>query len=102
MPLFTRRRLFAGLGVIGAGAGFGAYKAAPFRYYEGPLTDHFDGTHFLDQVHSTPPKSTGEVLRWYMDRTRAQWPAWNASPFDDKPPRRVDDRTWRISYVGHA
>jgi L-ascorbate metabolism protein UlaG (beta-lactamase superfamily) len=102
MPLFTRRRIFAGLGVIGAAVGFGATRAAPFRYYEGPVSDHFDGTRFLDAEHGIPPKGTSEVLRWYVERKRAEWPAWNASPFDDRPPRRVDDRTWRISYVGHA
>jgi L-ascorbate metabolism protein UlaG (beta-lactamase superfamily) len=102
MPL-TRRRIFAGLAAVGAlGGGFAAYRAAPFRYYDGPPSDHFDGTRFLDAKHGMPPKSLPEVLRWYTRRERAEWPRWNASPFADKPPRRVDTPAWRISYVGHA
>jgi L-ascorbate metabolism protein UlaG (beta-lactamase superfamily) len=101
MPL-TRRRLFTGLAALGAAGGAGAYYSAPFRYYDGPPSDHFDGTRFLDPAHGMPPKSLPDVLRWYVQRERAEWPRWHASPFADKPPRRVDTPAWRISYVGHA
>ncbi|HWM48136.1 MAG TPA: MBL fold metallo-hydrolase [Xanthobacteraceae bacterium] len=102
MVNFSRRRLFAGLGALGAAGGLGFYQSGPHRYYDGPVSEHFDGVRFLDRRHGMPPKSTGEVLRWYSERERSPWPAWHASPFSDRPPRRVDDRTWRISYVGHA
>ena len=74
----------------------------PFQYYDGPLSDHFDGVRFRDPQHGSPPKSFADLLRWYADNKRATWPAWAPSPFADRPPRRVDDTTWRISYVGHA
>src|SRR5262245_4527364 len=102
MPM-TRRRIFTGLAALGvAGGASGAWRAAPFRYYDGPLSDHFDGSRFLDAKYGMAPKSLPEVLRWYSERERAQWPAQDPSPYSDKPPRRVDSVAWRISYIGHA
>ena len=37
--------------------------------YDGPVSDHFDGTHFFDP-DGVPPKSLGEVLRWQFGRGR--------------------------------
>jgi L-ascorbate metabolism protein UlaG (beta-lactamase superfamily) len=75
------------------------------RYYHGPVSDHFDGERFFDP-HGVPPKGRRDLARWFADRrlrgTRAKWPAWAPSPFADRPPRRVEGATLRISYVGHA
>ena len=77
--------LFGGLGVLTAGVGLGAWQTAPFRYYDGPTSDIFDGTRFLDARHGMPPKGLPEVLRWYRDRQQAEWPEWNPSSFADRP-----------------
>jgi L-ascorbate metabolism protein UlaG (beta-lactamase superfamily) len=75
------------------------------RYYNGPVSDHFDGEHFFDR-HGAPPRSRRELLRWMVDSrwrgTRAKWPARAPSPFADRPPARVGGQNWRVSYVGHA
>ena len=75
------------------------------RYYNGPISDHFDGERFFDR-HGAPPKSRRDLLRWMVDRnwrgTRAKWPAWAPSPYADRPPARVEGAIWRICYVGHA
>jgi L-ascorbate metabolism protein UlaG (beta-lactamase superfamily) len=75
------------------------------RYYNGPVSDHFDGERFYDR-HGVAPRSRRDLLRWYVDRhrrgTKAKWPAWAPSPCADRPPARVDGGVWRISYVGHA
>jgi L-ascorbate metabolism protein UlaG (beta-lactamase superfamily) len=74
------------------------------RYYHGPASDHFDGERFFDP-HGVPPRSRGDLLRWQLERRRgskAKWPARAASPFADRPPARVQDAVWRISYIGHA
>ena len=75
------------------------------RYYNGPVSDHFDGTHFFNP-HGSPPKGRGDLLRWLVDRlwrgTKAKWPARAPSPFTDRPPQRVEGASWRIAYVGHA
>jgi L-ascorbate metabolism protein UlaG (beta-lactamase superfamily) len=73
------------------------------RYYNGPVSDHFDGERFYDR-RGVPPKGRGDLLRWLFGRgrTRAKWPAWAPSPHRDNPPKRVTGSIWRISYIGHA
>jgi L-ascorbate metabolism protein UlaG (beta-lactamase superfamily) len=75
------------------------------RYYNGPVSDHFDGERFFDP-HGVPPKSRRDLLRWMVDRnwrgTRAKWPARAPSPYADRPPARVEGAIWRICCVGHA
>ena len=75
------------------------------RYYNGPPSDHFDGTRFFDPA-GAPPRSRGDLLRWMVSSRwrgiRAKWPAWAPSPYADRPPPRVAGAAWRISYVGHA
>src|SRR5262249_19380280 len=98
----TRRRLFGGIAALGAmGLGGLGLRAHVRRYYDGPPSDHFDGTRFFDAPGSAP-KSLADLARWQAARDKAEWPAWAPSPFSDRPPRRVDGAAWRISYVGHA
>jgi L-ascorbate metabolism protein UlaG (beta-lactamase superfamily) len=99
----TRRRLLSLLGGIAAVLGLSALWASRMRSYDGPVSDHFDGTHFFDPDGS-PPKSLSEVLRWQFgpDRQRATWPEWAPSPYADMPPPRVTGDRVRLSYVGHA
>jgi L-ascorbate metabolism protein UlaG (beta-lactamase superfamily) len=100
---FTRRRL---LGLL---AGVAVFTGAPsvwiyrMKAYAGPVSDHFDGTHFFDPDGS-PPKHPLDVLRWQFgrDRQRHQWPEWAPSPYADTPPPRVAGDKVRLSFVGHA
>src|ERR1700752_1950815 len=101
MPLFSRRRLFAGFAAIGAVAGVFGIRPASARYYDGPVSDHFDGTRFFDP-YSSPPKSVTTLFRWYTSREKAPWPERAPSPYRDTPPARVEGPEWRFSYVGHA
>ncbi len=98
----TRRRLFGGLAGLTAlaGTGWGA-QSANARYYQGPVSDHFDGVRFFDP-HGMPPKSFADVLRWWATEPKADWPEWLPSEISDRPPQRVNSSRWRISYVGHA
>src|ERR1700694_5461463 len=98
----SRRRILSSLGALTAvgAAGFGA-RSALARYYDGPLSDHFDGVHFFD-AHGSQPKKLSELLWWYTHRDDAKWPEWAPSPYSDRPPRRVDGSALRISLVGHA
>jgi L-ascorbate metabolism protein UlaG (beta-lactamase superfamily) len=98
----SRRRIFTALGALSAaGAGGLAARAARTRYYDGPVSDHFDGTRFVDP-DGTPPKGPRDMIRWWTGPAKAQWPAWAPSPYADRPPARVAGHAWRISYVGHA
>ncbi len=75
------------------------------RYYNGPVSDHFNGERFFDP-NAAAPKGRPDLLRWMADRTfrgtKAKWPAWAPSPYADRPPARVTGAAWRISYIGHA
>ncbi len=75
------------------------------RYYNGPVSDHFDGERFFD-AQGAPPRNRLDLLRWLLVRrwrgTRAKWPAWAPSPYADRPPPRVTGAACRISYIGHA
>ncbi|MDO9059075.1 MAG: MBL fold metallo-hydrolase, partial [Bradyrhizobium sp.] len=99
----TRRRLLTVVASLAAGAGLSASWASRMKIYDGPVSDHFDGTQFFDP-DGVPPKSLGEVLRWQFggDRQRAIWPEWAPSPHADTPPPRVDGDKVRLSFVGHA
>ena len=71
------------------------------HYYDGPISDRFDGERFHDP-HGAPPKDRGALWRWHRSRRPAKWPDWWPSPFADHPPQRVDGHNLRVSYVGHA
>lgn len=71
------------------------------KFYQGLVTDHFDGTQFFDP-DGVPPKSLLDVLRWRFTHKPAKWPDWAPSPFADTPPQRVSGDGARLSYVGHA
>ena len=98
----TRRRVFTALAALAA-AGLGGLgiRSAAARYYDGPVSDHFDGVRFFDPQGS-PPNSIAKLLRWYTGRSKAEWPAWAPSPYADRPPERIAGAAWRISFVGHA
>ena len=73
------------------------------KTYDGPVSDHFDGTRFFDP-DGVPPKSLAEVMRWQVgtDRRRAAWPDWVPNAQSDTPPPRVSGDKVRLSFVGHV
>jgi L-ascorbate metabolism protein UlaG (beta-lactamase superfamily) len=101
VPLTRRRVLTAFAGLVAAG-GLSAFWASRMKTYDGPVSDHFDGTHFFDP-NGTSPKKLSEVLRWQFggERERHKWPDWVPSPYADTPPPRVRSGV-RFSFVGHA
>jgi L-ascorbate metabolism protein UlaG (beta-lactamase superfamily) len=99
----TRRTLLASLAGVAALGGAAAFWASRMAQYSGPVSDHFDGTHFFDP-DGVPPKSLGEVLRWQFggDRQRAPWPDWTENEPFAPPPARVEGAAARITFIGHA
>jgi hypothetical protein len=90
----TRRRVLAAVAALSAaGAAALMARAASARYYHGPVSDHFDGTRFFD-VNGAPPRSLADVIRWRMSGAASNWPAWSASPHSDRPPSRIEGRSW--------
>jgi len=71
----------------------------PNRYYQGPISDHFDGRLFHLPGY-TQDKSVRDRLRWMFGSDKARWPRHAPSPFADTPPARVAGL--RVTLVGHA
>jgi len=101
----TRRRLLQMLGAVSAiGAGGWALLSGSRAnaYYQGPVSDHFDGVRFFN-ANGAGPKGAGAFLKWQFGERGEPWPASFPSPFPpDRPPARFDGDGARIVYVGHA
>jgi L-ascorbate metabolism protein UlaG (beta-lactamase superfamily) len=100
----NRRRLLTlltipALAVLGSAAYVQA-RSARNPYYEGPVTDHFDGVRFSNPPGGPAMKPFTEFLKWQVSGEREDWPDAYPSPFADKPPARVGGL--RIVLVGHA
>ncbi|WP_301048295.1 MBL fold metallo-hydrolase [Vannielia sp.] len=69
------------------------------RYYNGPVSDHFDGLRFHSPGQPTTDKSLGDLLRWQWSAKRAKWPK-EVAITPAVPPER--STAPRITMVGHA
>ncbi|TDW64412.1 L-ascorbate metabolism protein UlaG (beta-lactamase superfamily) [Novosphingobium sp. PhB55] len=70
------------------------------RYYTGPVTDHFDGTRFLNPAgEPETDRSFSDILRWRRTAPATKWPKTIAvTPV--VPESRVEGL--RVTMVGHA
>lgn len=70
------------------------------RYYNGPISDHFDGTRFLNPAgEPETDRSFGDLLRWRRTAPNNPWPsAVDITPV--RPDARVEGL--RVTMVGHA
>jgi L-ascorbate metabolism protein UlaG (beta-lactamase superfamily) len=74
------------------------FRLAPNRYYAGPVTDHFDGTHFSSPLPA-PSKGLRDVLRWRFTSKPERWP--DSVPTERAVPPARSQQT-RVTVVGHA
>ncbi|UWQ20979.1 MBL fold metallo-hydrolase [Jannaschia sp. W003] len=100
-----RRRLLQMLGLgaaAGAAAGTAGCAVQPRGanpYYDGPVSDHFDGLRFFNPGGESTERDLGAILRWQFGGNRARWP--DAVAVDAvRPAAAVDDL--RVIMVGHA
>ena len=97
----TRRRVIGGLAALFAAGGVvGFLKRMSSGVYSGPVSDHFDGTHFTGP-YAVRGNGTLAFWKWRFTRKPAVWPAWIDNKQADKPPARVENGL-RVSFVGHA
>jgi len=94
-------KMLAAAGILGGGglAIFGTRRAN--AYYQGPVSDHFDGELFFNPG-GPQPKGVHRVLQLYFLEKWEKWPVRVESPFSDKPPAEVTGAGARVSFVGHA
>ena len=69
----TRRRLFGLLAGTAVAIGVPSAWMSRMKTYAGPLSDHFNGTHFFDP-DGAPPRPLWQVLRWQATKQAAKWP----------------------------
>lgn len=70
-------------------------------YYEGPVSDHFDGIRFFAPGRADlADKSRSDLMKWQLSGGKAHWPDTLPSPFADRPPARHTGL--RVTLIGHA
>jgi hypothetical protein len=68
-------------------------------YYQGPTTDHFDGTRFFNPGHPSTDRPLADLLRWRMRGHKEKWP--DSVPVrQTRPQQRVGSLA--VTMVGHA
>ncbi|MBX3531569.1 MAG: MBL fold metallo-hydrolase [Rhizobiaceae bacterium] len=101
----NRRKVLKWLGLgglVAAGGFMGTRALAGNRYYQGPVSDHFDGTAFFNPG-GVEPRGFLDLMRWQFWEGRSKWPASFPSPFPSaKPEAHVSGADMRVTMVGHA
>ena len=73
-------------------------------YYEGPKSDHFDGTHFFDPHDRAARRTEISPARFFnrwATAERAKWPQ-RVAVAASVPPRRVDGGRMLVTWIGHS
>jgi L-ascorbate metabolism protein UlaG (beta-lactamase superfamily) len=70
------------------------------RYYQGPLTDHFDGVRFFHPGLPSVDKGLVDILKWKIKGSGAKWPETVSARAGVRPAERVAGL--QITHVGHA
>jgi len=90
-------RAVRALGVVLVGVSL----ASCSNTHEGPLTPHFDGTHFSNPGQPKESSVTG-YLWLRLTSSQAPWPDTVPVQPVAPPPSRLDDGSARVTWVGHA
>lgn len=69
------------------------------RYYQGPVSDHFDGTRFFNPGQSSTDRGLRALLRWKLAGAAARWPR-DVPVTPARPAAAVAGL--RVTMVGHA
>ncbi|HHW4680900.1 MAG TPA: MBL fold metallo-hydrolase [Xylella taiwanensis] len=70
------------------------------RYYQGPLSDHFDGLHFFNPGQTNPNKSFSDLLRWRWDSRRL--PPWRNAPRTQVSTPVARSQHPIVTMIGHS
>lgn len=70
-------------------------------YYQGDMSDHFDGVRFFvpEQVGQ---KKTRDLLKWQMSGKKQKWPKAIENRAWPTPSRRRNGGDFSVTYIGHA
>ncbi len=67
--------------------------------YTGPISDHFDGDRFYNDV---PDHTFGSMMKWLWEMKTVDWPEWVDDPVQPRPVARVDNGNLKVTYINHA
>ncbi len=76
---------------------FGITGCSPL--YEGPVTDHFDGSQFYNQE---PGHSFFDIVKWVWEMETVAWPEWIADEPFPPPERYAGMGRLRATFINHA
>ncbi|MGY3547436.1 MBL fold metallo-hydrolase [Bradyrhizobium sp. USDA 4469] len=100
--MLSRRSVVVGLtGLVSAILPNRAF-ARTNAYYQGPVSDHFDGTRFFNPGSYGEDHGLADVLRWQLGSRATAWPDKLPAAVPDRPPARSEGNRCRVSFVGHA
>lgn len=69
------------------------------KRYEGPITDHFDGSRFY---HTEMNFTIPEVIKWQLTREPKEWPEWIENKRYPKPEIKVGKGDLKVTFINHA
>lgn len=72
-----------------------------FVYYDGPVSDHFNGKIFSNYTENND-HGIIDLLKWRLLKKRAAWPEHRNNKSEDIPPLIVNGDDIRVSMIGHA
>ena len=93
-----------GFGTFGGVLGSGFLFTRPHAknlYYDGPVSDHFDGRIFFNP-EGVPPGKFTDLLKWQLFEKRAKWPDAFPSPFAGAKPKTAIQEGFEVTLIGHA
>ncbi|UCD84646.1 MAG: MBL fold metallo-hydrolase [Deltaproteobacteria bacterium] len=67
--------------------------------YEGPSSDHFDGSKFFNNESD---HTFLDMIKWLWQMEIVEWPEWIEDPPQPKPLERIEKGGLRLTYVNHA
>lgn len=69
-------------------------------YYKGPISNHFDGTHFYTDEESD--QTFVNHLKWLWELETVEWPEWVKDPLQPPPAARLKKGSLSVTYINHA
>jgi L-ascorbate metabolism protein UlaG (beta-lactamase superfamily) len=99
MKLFGKRTLL-GLAIAMAAVAVALMIFVAGYGYNGPVSDHFDGSVF---VNTEPGDHTfSDMIKWMWEMKTIDWPEWIDDPHQPAPVARIGDGELRVTYINHA
>ena len=80
---------------------FGLCCAPSATRWHGPVTSHFDGSHFATP-DAMQKGSLGTMLGWWLSREHVGWEAVPDAGVGPRPPERVEGDELRVTFINHA